>query len=469
MPAIRPTPLMQRIALAKDPLEAARVALRTLQYDKAVALLRPAGQAGNAKAQLLLGLIYLNGVGVPTDPAAASALLRSAADRGDGEAAYVLAGELARDPKSVSESRQWLERAASLGYARAADALKSDRPLLDREGVSAGDPALFGAWVIDCARRNDAAELQRLGTAAAGVRDEFERTALMHAADSGAPRAVQTLLELGADPRAADRVGTTALMLAVGHADTQIAEILLAHGADPDAADAEQRSAMFYAARANQSAAIDVLAHAGGHLDALDRRGYSALDVATVAGSEAAATQLRALGAKAYLVKGKPQRQSGKFDAVHPGEIYRGWQELALAIARDDASTVQRLLAAGADANARLPQGDTLLQAAADARALDCISLLLAHGADPAAADHTGHSVLWLAASRDDQSLIKSLLGDGVKPDVHQPHEQAPLLAAIHAGQTDNARQLLEAGASVDDHRRAGAYAADDRCRRWAR
>ena len=182
---------------SRDPVEAARSALRTLQYEKAIALLRPAADAGNAKAQLLLALIYLNGVGVAADPSWADALLRAAADHGDGEAAYVLAGQLAHDPQSAADARQWLERAASLGYARAADALKSARPLLDREPLSAGDAALFGAWVIDCARLNDALELHRLGPAAAGVRDEFGRSALSHAAAVGAARAVEALLDLG--------------------------------------------------------------------------------------------------------------------------------------------------------------------------------------------------------------------------------------------------------------------------------
>src|SRR5882757_6267765 len=82
----------------KDPLEPARAALRTLQFDKAIALLNAAGNAGNADAQYLLGLIYLNGVGTVSDSARARALLQSAAEHGQGAAAYVLAGEFAHEP-----------------------------------------------------------------------------------------------------------------------------------------------------------------------------------------------------------------------------------------------------------------------------------------------------------------------------------------------------------------------------------
>src|SRR5580693_8692146 len=68
--------------VTKDPLEPARAALRTLQFDKAIAL---------------LGAMYLNGVGLAADPPRGRTLLQSAAEHGQGPAAYVLAGELARD------------------------------------------------------------------------------------------------------------------------------------------------------------------------------------------------------------------------------------------------------------------------------------------------------------------------------------------------------------------------------------
>ena len=296
---------------------------------------------------------------------------------------------------------------------------------------------------------NDAAELRRLGDNAARVRDEFERPALAYAVGSGAADAAEALLALGTDPNATDRFGTTALMLAVENPDLRVSELLLQHGADPNVGDSEQRTALFYAARANQAAAIELLLRAGGRLEAQDRRGYTALDAALAVGAEAAAARLRALGAAMYLVRAAPARQSGKFDATHPGEIYRGWQALALAVARNDSGAVRQLLSAGADANMRLPQGDTLLQVAADAHALDCLGLLLAHGADPASADRSGHSVLWLAVTRDDGPVIRALLNAGIHPDTHRLHEETPLFAAVGAGRMDSAQRLLEAGANA--------------------
>ena len=116
--------------------------------------------------------MYLNGVGVVADPARARTLLQAAAERGQGAAAYVLAGELARDPDApAGAAQQWLERSAQLGYARAAEALKSGRPLLDRESVGAcGSGAARPPGCSICARKNDAAELRRLGPASVAQR-----------------------------------------------------------------------------------------------------------------------------------------------------------------------------------------------------------------------------------------------------------------------------------------------------------
>src|SRR5258708_27713277 len=86
-------------AKAQDPVEPARAALRTLQFDKAITLLNGAGNAGNADAQYLLALIFLNGVGVPADPARGRTLLQTAAEHGHGQAGCALARELAHEPQ----------------------------------------------------------------------------------------------------------------------------------------------------------------------------------------------------------------------------------------------------------------------------------------------------------------------------------------------------------------------------------
>jgi len=434
-----------------DALEPARAALRTLQFERAIALLDSAGRAGSADAQYLLGLMYLNGVGTPRDPARARALLQSAARAGQGASAYVLAAELAHDPDAQADlARQWLQKSAQLGYPRAIEAVRSGKPLLAREPAGASDPVLRSAWILDCARRNDAGELRRLGSDSLAARDEFGRGPLHYAVQAGALGAAQTLLDLGADVQAADHGGVTVLMLASERADSGMLELLLKHGAQSQALDTLHRSALFYAARANRSAVMGRLKAAGAPLEAQDERGYNALDAALAVGAGEAAAALKEEGLRAHRLSPAASPSTAKFDPDHPGDLYRGWPALALALSRGDTAGAKGLLEAGARANASLPEGGSLLHLALDAHALDAIALLVTHGADPTIPDHAGHTPLWLATTRKDQNALRALLDAGVAADTHAASEPTPLLVAVRMGEVETAKMLLDAGANPD-------------------
>jgi TPR repeat protein len=108
--ASKKAPTLERHEVRTDKLAVAHAALRSLQFDKAVKAL--SDMHGNPDAQQLLGLMYLNGVGVVPDAAHAHALLTASADGGNGAAAFVLAGEAARDPAQPPEvAQRWLQRA----------------------------------------------------------------------------------------------------------------------------------------------------------------------------------------------------------------------------------------------------------------------------------------------------------------------------------------------------------------------
>src|SRR4051794_9165983 len=79
------------VAKAADPLDAIKLALRTRDYSSALARLQQAADAGNAQAQLLLGLMDLNGVGTQVDQTAAENWLTKSAAQGNATACYVLA------------------------------------------------------------------------------------------------------------------------------------------------------------------------------------------------------------------------------------------------------------------------------------------------------------------------------------------------------------------------------------------
>jgi ankyrin repeat protein len=123
---------------------------------------------------------------------------------------------------------------------------------------------------------------------------------------------------------------------------------------------------------------------------------------------------------------------------------------VALATARDDVDELRRLVASGTSANSRTPQGDTLLHVALHAGALRSLETLLTLDADPLAEDRRGRSTLGLSAAQEDGAALKLLLSANVDVNRHAKREDAPLVIAVRAGLTDNARPLLDAGAKAN-------------------
>jgi TPR repeat protein len=101
-------------------LEQARSALKAGDYATALRIVTPAAQGGDAAAQNLLGVMYLEGWGVEHDSARALPLFRSSAEHGDAKAAYNLGrmydnGWAVR--KDFAEAVKWYRMSAEKGYA----------------------------------------------------------------------------------------------------------------------------------------------------------------------------------------------------------------------------------------------------------------------------------------------------------------------------------------------------------------
>lgn len=84
-------------------------------YAAASALWRPAAEKGDASAEFYLGLLYRNGQGVPRNEAEGTGLLRKSADRGYPPAQYFV-GVLTTQS---TEALQWFQKAAEQDYAAA--------------------------------------------------------------------------------------------------------------------------------------------------------------------------------------------------------------------------------------------------------------------------------------------------------------------------------------------------------------
>ena len=92
-------------------------------------------------------------------------------------------------------------------------------------------------------------------------------TAIMGAASNGHYDAVALLLEKGADPKAANRVGGNALMAAAAKGHTKIVELLIDKGADVNAATTETFAALVDGPEIQPGLTPLIAAVAQGHKD----------------------------------------------------------------------------------------------------------------------------------------------------------------------------------------------------------
>ncbi len=98
------------------------VAYKSGQYTEAVAGLRPYAEKGDALAQLTLGNMYKNGLGVPKDLEQAADWYRKYAMQGDADAKFNLAVMYLRGDGVTGDKTQaldWLKDAAAQGHRQA--------------------------------------------------------------------------------------------------------------------------------------------------------------------------------------------------------------------------------------------------------------------------------------------------------------------------------------------------------------
>jgi len=253
---------------------------------------------------------------------------------------------------------------------------------------------------------------------------------------------LELLLSGGADANASvtdsDRPWQGAPMLGVAAAMGCVAAMrtLLAHGAAVDARlpqgfmrPAGMTPLMMAASTANAQA-IKLLLEAGADPSARDETGRTTLQHARTAGHKKVI---------AILEKEAEARDSAAgldlWAASASGPVYR----------------VRALIEAGAEPNARDPEGRTPLMIATDAGQSEIVALLCANGADVrATAGPDGRADLWTFAFRCPKAdVIDCLLRHGLDPDRQVASGVPPLVAALRVGDKAIVRALLDNGANV--------------------
>ncbi|MBO9998901.1 MAG: ankyrin repeat domain-containing protein [Cyanobacteria bacterium SID2] len=125
---------------------------------------------------------------------------------------------------------------------------------------------------------------------------------------------------------------------------------------------------------------------------------------------------------------------------------------LMLAVERQDLETIEILLNAGANPNAKSQFGDTALTRAAEIGDRAIVERLQTAGAS-----HDGLDIveLCMAAEQGEIDRLQRLLAAGVDPNQADFRRRTALMQAAYSGQVEAIRVLLEAGADVngDDRR----------------
>jgi len=130
--------------------------------------------------------------------------------------------------------------------------------------------------------------------------------------------------------------------------------------------------------------------------------------------------------------------------------VYSG---LHAAAYRGDVAAIARLVAGSRTAlEMRDPQGRTPLHVATFARQRGAVKALLEAGADPGALESGLYDAVTIAAVADDEETLRLLLANGASAKlVTSRYDGTALIAAAHLGHDGVVRQLIAAGAPLDD------------------
>ncbi len=269
------------------------------------------------------------------------------------------------------------------------------------------------AWAIYL-DDTEAAELLLAAGAKVNTADEYGETPLTLACNNGNATLVKKLIASGADANAVRWDGSSALMLAANSGNVEIVKLLIERGANLNAAEKKRnQTALMWAAAEGHSEVVRLLIERGADAKAISNTGYSAL---------------------------------------------------AFAVNKNDAASVKALLAAGASPNFTLPDGSSLLIAAAAFRSNEAAIALVEGSADVKAADRRGNTPLHTAAQNGAIELVKRLLAAGADPNARNlkvpgaigpgafrapAGEISPLHVAARANQLEIMKLLVAAGADT--------------------
>lgn len=124
---------------------------------------------------------------------------------------------------------------------------------------------------------------------------------------------------------------------------------------------------------------------------------------------------------------------------------------LLAAAQQGDLAKAKKLLAAGANVNARDPYGRTAVHISTHARQRELIRVLAQAGADLELLENDRYDAVTIAAVADDEESLRVLLSLGASAKLTTSrYDGTALIAAAHLGHDGVVKQLIAAGAPLD-------------------
>jgi ankyrin repeat protein/predicted Ser/Thr protein kinase len=272
--------------------------------------------------------------------------------------------------------------------------------------------------------------------------DKRGRTALDHAVSEGKIESVRLLLDHKANPNAKASDGSTPLLTAVTYGKVDILKLLLEHGANIEAADAQGNTALLIAAEGtaylpNNAPLVELLLAKGAAIEAQDSRGRTPLYRAATEAKNDAVTLL--LDKKAAIDHRANDGSTALLETVQFGKL----------------STLQLLIAHGADVNVADSASNTPLMLAAEGSAympnnVPAVTALLAAGAKVDPADSRGRTPFYRAAAEGKVEAMQLLLDKKADLNARATDGSTPLFVAVQSAKLDAVRWLADKGANVN-------------------
>jgi hypothetical protein len=142
---------------------------------------------------------------------------------------------------------------------------------------------------------------------------------------------------------------------------------------------------------------------------------------------------------------------------VDPNTVAPNGEPVLIIAARAGyTGTVDALLAAKANVNARSKVGDTAIMACALSGHLDLVKKLRARGAE---IDGTGWTPLIYAATGGQDAVVTYLLAEGANVNAVSPNGTSALMMAVREGKGSTVTLLIARGANVSQRNQSGATA----------